>query len=297
MQSIPVFYDGRMVADSRGYSPSAAKPKQVVEDWQAHSLPIEIRQFEPATGSNLSRVHSKRFVTNVLRGIERNGHGNKIVEIAESCRYTCGSLLAAAQHAVEFGSVACSPSSGFHHAGYDSAAGFCTFNGIALAASLILQSDRLPCETVLLLDGDAHDPDGVREIRDRFEVLRSGLQIIAMSDYNDEPNGQGFRQFVSDSIAAIELFPANSLVIYQAGADAHIDDPLHAGSMTTEELRERDMWIFTAAQCSKIPLVWNLAGGYQRDHDGSIPRVLEIHRNTMSACCEVYCPQHAEKGV
>jgi hypothetical protein len=29
-----------------------------------------------------------------------------------------------------------------------------------------------------------------------------------------------------------------------------------------------------------VPVVWNLAGGYQVEADGSIPKVLEIHENT-----------------
>jgi len=32
-----------------------------------------------------------------------------------------------------------------------------------------------------------------------------------------------------------------------------------------------------------IPVVWNLAGGYQIAEDGSIPKVLEIHENTARA--------------
>jgi hypothetical protein len=38
--------------------------------------------------------------------------------------------------------------------------------------------------------------------------------------------------------------------------------------------------VFSKAKALGIPLVWNLAGGYQEP----ISRVLEIHRNTMNAC-------------
>ena len=33
-----------------------------------------------------------------------------------------------------------------------------------------------------------------------------------------------------------------------------------------------------------LPVVWNLAGGYQQPHE----RIIEIHRNTMRACAETY---------
>jgi len=32
-----------------------------------------------------------------------------------------------------------------------------------------------------------------------------------------------------------------------------------------------------------IPVAWNVAGGYQRAPDGSIPKVIEIHSNTARA--------------
>ena len=39
---------------------------------------------------------------------------------------------------------------------------------------------------------------------------------------------------------------------------------------------------------NNIPLVWNLAGGYQKDKDGSIEPVLKCHRNTMEACLNIF---------
>ncbi len=49
--------------------------------------------------------------------------------------------------------------------------------------------------------------------------------------------------------------------------------------MTTAELRRRELVFETLAELG-IPVVWNLAGGYQKTDDGSIPAVLEIHENT-----------------
>ena len=59
--------------------------------------------------------------------------------------------------------------------------------------------------------------------------------------------------------------------------------------MTTEQLRRRDEIVFSTAQALRLPVVWDLAGGYQRDADGGISAVLEIHRNTMRACLGVHC--------
>ena len=78
-------------------------------------------------------------------------------------------------------------------------------------------------------------------------------------------------------------FHGCDVLIYQAGADPHIDDPL-GGWLTTEQLLERDTIVFKTARLMGLPVAWNLAGGYQRDKDGGISKVLEIHNNTMRAC-------------
>ena len=57
------------------------------------------------------------------------------------------------------------------------------------------------------------------------------------------------------------------------------DDPL-GGWLTTAQLRERDAIVFATLRELDIPVAWNLAGGYQVEADGSIPKVLEIHTNT-----------------
>jgi acetoin utilization deacetylase AcuC-like enzyme len=55
-------------------------------------------------------------------------------------------------------------------------------------------------------------------------------------------------------------FAGYDLLLYQAGADPHIDDPL-GGFLTTDELAERDRIVFSVAKEIGIPVVWNLAGG------------------------------------
>ncbi len=72
------------------------------------------------------------------------------------------------------------------------------------------------------------------------------------------------------------------VIIYQAGADAHCEDPL-GGILTTEELMERDRKVFEIARDLGVGIAWTLAGGYQKDSDGGISKVVEIHLNTFRA--------------
>ncbi len=73
------------------------------------------------------------------------------------------------------------------------------------------------------------------------------------------------------------------MLLYQAGADPHVDDPL-GGFLTTDELARRDAIVFGEARALGLPVAWNLAGGYQRDARGGIEPVLQIHENTLRAC-------------
>jgi len=60
--------------------------------------------------------------------------------------------------------------------------------------------------------------------------------------------------------------------------------PLTLGTyLTSSQLAERDRIVFEKALELEIPLVWNLAGGYQEP----LEKVLEIHRSTMVACASV----------
>src|SRR5687768_2485938 len=123
-----------MVADSESYSPSAAKPRAVVESWR--NLPIEVIAPVPAAIEDLIRAHDERFVRAILACEEPNGFGNRSRAVAASLPYTSGAMLAAARHAIEHGSAA-APCSGFHHAGFRSAGGFCTFNGLMVTAGAL----------------------------------------------------------------------------------------------------------------------------------------------------------------
>ena len=46
--------------------------------------------------------------------------------------------------------------------------------------------------------------------------------------------------------------------------------------------------MFALASDLGIPLTWNLAGGYQKEPDGSIPRVVDLHLNTFQEALRVW---------
>ena len=269
-----------MSCPSGGYSPSGQKPAAVYADCLEQHL-IEPMSFEPVSHDDLCLAHSTAYVEGVFSGKTNNGHGNKNLDVAESTRWTVGSMVAAAREAVR-SRVACSPSSGFHHACYGTGGGFCTFNGLIVASRKLLVEGLV--NRVGILDCDWHYGDGTDDIIQRLKLgsdimhHTSGAQSLRDSDH--------YFSWLDSAIEQLRDAKVD-LILYQAGADAHIKDPL-GGLLTNEELSKRDSTVFERCCHDKIPIAWNLAGGYQKAADGSIHKVIEIHRETMRQCKRVF---------
>lgn len=273
-----------MVADSGGFSPSAAKPAQVVEHFRASGLPITVIEPAPVEIDELCLAHERAFVEDVLACRAPNGFGNRSPAVAATLRYTTGAMLSAARRVLDTGAIACAPCSGFHHAGYRSTGGFCTFNGLMTTACALRQTGRVG--RVGIVDLDMHYGDGTDEIIKELGAATWVDHFTAGADYKRRDQA---REFFAVLPARLNAMRDCDLVLYQAGADPHVDDPL-GGWLTTAQLASRDALVFETFAKLRIPVVWNLAGGYQREPDGSIPKVLKIHENTarasLAACRE-----------
>ena len=279
--SIPVFFVPAMVADAASFSPSPRKPAEVVRDWQVHGFPIDVRTFAPVARNDLYRAHHMAYVNDVLDLQLQNGFGNKKPEVAHSLPYTSGAMLAAATEAIANGRVAVAPVSGFHHAGFDFGGGYCTFNGLMVTATA-LKAKGLATR-VGILDLDQHWGNGTKDIIDRLD-LSFVRHYSAGGAHWDTARSENFLDQLS---RIVEGFKHCDVLLYQAGADPHIDDPL-GGWLTTAQLRRRDEIVFSTARRLGLPIAWNLAGGYQQDERGGIEPVLRIHRNTMAACVRCF---------
>ena len=278
----PVFYSPEMVAQFDSFSPSAGKPASVVKAWLALGLPIELIAPVPVTTTQLKLAHSTDYVDKILACEIKNGFGNKLPDVAKTLPLTTGAMLCAAREAIKNGKVAVAPCSGFHHAGVESAFGYCTFNGLMVTA-FVLKAEGL-VNKVGILDFDMHYGDGSQSLIEHHKAASWIKHYSAGQEYTTAYQAHEFLARIPELVADMRDC---DVILYQAGADPHIDDPL-GGFLTTEQLRERDKYVFTAADYLDIPIVWNLAGGYQTECDGGIQAVLEIHNNTMRECCKIY---------
>lgn len=269
MSPIPIFYRPEMSAHADSFSASSSKPTRMVEHWLERQAikPADIRSFEPVSVEQLATAHDEDYVRGVLELRRDNGFGGRSQQVADALPYTSGSMLAAALHVAEHGGYACSPSSGFHHAGHAQGGGFCTFNGLMVAA---IELDRRGLK-VGILDCDAHYGDGTQDI-----ISRLGLGRIQHHTMGRRfPPGQracfdGFWGWLRRAIGQLQDC---DVVLYQAGADPLTSDPL-GGQLSMMELYLRD---FTVVGRLKR-VAWNLAGGYS----GWLS-VSSVHTHTLQA--------------
>jgi acetoin utilization deacetylase AcuC-like enzyme len=273
---IPVLYSEAMLADSDSPSPSAGKPKAVLEAWREAPLPIEVHEVVPVTVEELSAAHDPTYVADVLACREDNGFGNRSPEVARSLPFTSGAMLCAARQAIAH-RIACAPVSGFHHANYAFGHGFCTFNGLMVTAIRLLDEGLV--RRIMILDADMHEGDGTDDIIERLALF--GVDNVTLGAlFKTSAQADEYLQFVRSECAR---FPDYDLVLYQAGADVHVEDPL-GGVLTTEQMRLRDEMVFQTAHTAGVPLAWNLAGGYQKP----LSLVVELHTQTMRECVRAY---------
>jgi len=277
--TITVFYSPLMQAEAGSYSPSAGKPAQVVESWRMLGIPMEVCAPVPVSREQLLLAHAESFVDGVLEGRLSNGFGNRSPEVAASLPYTCGSMLAAAEQALINGKGAVAPCSGFHHAGHDFGGGFCTFNGLMVTALSLLQRQKV--QRVAILDLDMHYGNGTQDIIDTLGVSN---EVKHWSRSFSPSRAEQFLESLPDLVQS--LCEDCEVLLYQAGADSHCNDPL-GGYLTTDQMRRRDELVFETARARAIPVAWNLAGGYQRDAKGGIRPVLDLHDNTMRAFARI----------
>jgi acetoin utilization deacetylase AcuC-like enzyme len=266
---------------------------------------ILIESPAPITESDLLRVHSAEYVSAVRTGEPRAlAESQKFPwspELYPSVLLTNGGVLAAAQQALVSGSSG-ALASGFHHACADHGEGFCTFNGLVVAAESLRASGRI--RTAAVLDLDLHYGNGTASLAASRPWVRA-LSIYGNDYWNNEPfrdvrtrhHEDGPNHFSvplvptggSDRDTLLETLDQSlpwlidggvpDILLYQAGADPLRDDPYSPLDLNHADLMERDLRVFQFARSHRIPIAWVLAGGYTRD----VRKVVEVHLNTARA--------------
>lgn len=281
MKKLNVFYSSNQsVNNNSSLSPSAGKPEQIVNQFQKTGRVKVSSDWLPLSQADISIAHNPKFVDDILNLRSPNGFGNKLASVAASLPYTTGSFFHAALYALSNRTATMSPTSGFHHSCYNTCGGFCTFNGLMIAAMLLWRDYGV--KKIGIIDFDAHYGNGTVDIIDKIEGASDLIEHLTFGGL--VKNGMDFDVWLNKlETELIQQFNECEILFYQAGADPHIEDPL-GGYLTTKQMKRRDDIVFKVAKKLNKPIVWNLAGGYQ----DPLQKVLDIHNNTLESCLEHY---------
>lgn len=283
---------------------STTKQIEVVRAAIASNL-LDLRPWafnESLAWASIESVHDSAFVQAVRTGEPR--------ALAESQGFTWSTAFADAVARIWSGHVAASrlalesgivfhPVSGAHHASRSRGSGFCTFNFLVGAGRTLLDEGVL--RRVAIVDLDAHQGDGTWELVGGD--VRFGIFDVAGRDWIGERDTDRVSMAVVDSAgryadhlgrlpAFLDRFEPE-LVQYQAGMDCHEDDPVGAiPGVDAAFLCWRDRLVIGEVARRRIPLVINLAGGYQRDGT-----TLALHVETVRIAAAVLEARAARMGA
>lgn len=248
--------------------------------WVAESLVtspvenVEIIAPESLDFDAIAATHDAAYVTAVQSGEPRT--------LAETQGFTwdpgmwrsvsasTGGVVAAAKAAMSDG-VAGSLSGGLHHARYGYGSGFCTFNGLAIAAKAALAAGA---KSALIIDVDAHCGGGTHSLIESDACIRQiDVSVSTFDCY--EPSGANTLDMVRDADKYLSTIGGrlselereewkSGICLYNSGMDP--DERCGIGGLsgiTADVLREREAMVFQWFKQRSIPIAFVLAGGYK----------------------------------
>ena len=251
----------------------------VMEALRASGEPLTIHAPEPMPREWLEAVHDPAYVEQVFtasvpREKERRIGFPVTEHIASRVRHTNGGTWLAAKLAIRHG-YAANSAAGSHHALYDTGAGYCVFNDLAVAANrLIAEGDA---SRVLIVDLDVHQGDGTASLTAlRDDIITFSMHAEknfpvrkARSDHDVAlPDGMGDADYLAALMAHLPRLLDDvrpDLVLYQAGVDPHEDDKLGRLALTSEGLIARDRHVVREVRRRGLPIASALGGGYGED--------------------------------
>jgi acetoin utilization protein AcuC len=248
------------------------------------NTPLAIVEPRLATRAELSRVHSSRYIDEVLENHLTGQWSGARPDLSELAALFAGGTLVAldalltgkAKIAIHFPGAK-------HHAQYDYSSGFCVFADFALAADIATKDFS---KKVAILDFDAHHGDGTENLTAEnpnvlsYSIHEKGIfpgtgnsSIPEKFVYNyplgcegDEGDIEKGDEALLKGVAGFgrlaDEFNAD-LIFIAAGADGHVEDPLSSLQFTiagyeavAKNLRK---------QFPNTPILVGGAGGYLPD--------------------------------
>jgi acetoin utilization deacetylase AcuC-like enzyme len=236
----------------------------------------QCHQPEIAPRSWLKRVHRSDYVDAIFdqtldpKITQRIGLPINQALVTRSAAANGGTLLTA-RLALDHG-LACNTAGGSHHAFAEEGSGFCIFNDVAVALSLLLDERRI--QRALVVDLDVHQGDGTAKIfegvenvftfsmhcRTNFPARKqtSDLDVELEAGADDETYLRRLENVLPDILS----MHRPDLVIYNAGVDPHREDKLGRLDLTDQGLERRERFVLESCRNRGLPLACVMGGGY-----------------------------------
>ena len=250
----------------------------------------------PCSDETLKRAHSEKYIKDIKnKTLDENGVkkiGFPLVDsVVQRSLVATGGTVLAAKLAIS-NRLACNTAGGSHHATFDSGAGYCVFNDVAVAAQYLL--DRGLAKKILIVDLDVHQGNGNSDIFKNNKSVFT-FSMHSKSNYPAKKSISDLDVELEDNIEDLEY--TNSLkscldqlnkekfdfVFYIAGVDVHFNDRLGKLKISDEGIKTRDEIVIENFFSKNIPLCGVLGGGYNKDFN----KLVELHSYLHQSCAEL----------
>ena len=278
------FRDEMIVTPQELTIPSHEKTLRLLNTLKQHRRPELIADFPLLPLEQWLGIHDAHYVRSVANA---NIDAFQAASVPVSDRMVtaiglnAASMVAATSAAIEFG-CAFSPTCGFHHAHWAQPGVFCLLNALPLAARHSLST--LAVRRVLILDCDYHCGNGTKDILARLNDDRIVHNSLGYR-FKRPSHAMAYLEEIDRVCKSIQRSEFG-LVIYQAGMDVLLGDPAGGGILALDQIGARDDLVFSACRRGKVPIVWNLAGGYTLPQDDGVDVVVKGHLKTYDCAVE-----------
>lgn len=287
-------YEDYSFGDDHPFSP--LRVRMVLELLEALGHRVEVTAPEPARREDLLSVHDDYYVGHV----EALSAGRSVPDarsygldtpdtpafpgMDEAARWLVGGTLLGARQILEGKAKrVLQLGGGLHHARRNFASGFCVYNDLAIAIRSLTRRGLW----VAYLDIDVHHGDGVQqvlyedgrvltislhesgrflfpgtgEVRELGSGLGRGLKLnVPLEPYTE---GESYLEVLEEVVPAALRHFGPAVLVVQAGADAHYDDPLAdlmLGTRDYERIFDRILGWAEAFTAGRV--LFTLGGGY-----------------------------------
>ncbi len=287
-----IYYCPEYVASEHDFD-TTRKPGWVAASLAASPIAgVEVVRPEALTSAQIELAHDRAYVdavrTGEPHGLARSSGLGWCEQAWTMVGHSNGGVVAAVREAwrnrVNSGSLSC----GLHHARRESGSGFCTFNGLAIAALVALAEGA---RAVLIVDVDAHCGGGTHAIlRDEARVALVDVSVSMADSYEPGPtaslrvvrDARRYLGAIREGMAALRGRKFD-VCIYNSGMDPHEDCALGGlDGVTAAMLAEREALVFGWCHEQGIPMAFTLAGGYTGARLAQ-EELVGLHRLTIRA--------------